>query len=215
MSKHWWKKLLILLGLAAILCACHSSTVSQTSEETKKDQKVQPVLNDEKAKEVAMNFVLHVYSDFADHSQNIDNFVSKDNEALREWMKDRQEILALHLQLRKRDIKPLSSEVKEIGETKLNDHMCEVLMTVHHKYLTQGSEAFMSVIYKVVVDKEQEYPVVAAMSSDISASKLLGGEPLGYEELKVEYQLNPTKVQKPYNLEERKQALQELEKEFK
>lgn len=165
-------------------------------------------LNADKGSEVykfATDYILTAYSDFSDHSKSQEDFIETESRKLLEFIGDREEIFNLQRKLTGRDYKPLSGDILNSNVIELENNIYEVRLDIMHEFETGGSVSNMQALYKVLLDATDELKVIATMSNDISASKLLGNMKPDYNSLNLDYQIN--EEEKPYNLEAQKEEL--------
>lgn len=212
--KKFIKKGIPLLLFLLFFTGCGTTTENE-KENTPVNQEVEVVQEGTEAvssKELAEAFILEVYSDFPSNPEKISEYVDENNTALREFIKDRKEIRSLMEELNGRELSLEKYAIKDQQSRSFGEGQKEELLTIAYDYLDGGAPSYGEFICKVIVDEEKG-KILAAMSEDLSSNKLLGNLAKSYEELNLEYQLEENS-QKPYNLEEQKERLKEMQKEY-
>lgn len=160
--------------------------------------------------EFTEKFVDESFSDFTDGTLKYSKYLDGDATALFEFINDRTEIIEFKQSSVNRELKLSEYNTVESEIIEIETDLYEVKLNRMYYFLDGETESGMEVLYKILVHTSPDMRVLAAMSSDLSSTPLIGLVK-SYDDLNYNYQLEANGV-KPYDLEEVKSELLEFYK---
>lgn len=172
--KQWLTVGILFLALAICPNSVSATRIANTGSNTVRQQRA-----NEPIKDFACDFIINVFSDFAD----LDHYDLKDvdpqSKDLIRYIRDKKEVIKYQQEIFNLQYKVKHWNIQDMTVTPLGGSQYEVLARIFYQYddIRDGGAINSGAVftYKLIVQKQGDtYKVVAAISDDLASGNLMG-----------------------------------------
>ena len=172
--KQWLTVGILFLALAVCPNSVSATRIANTGSNTVRQQRA-----NEPIKYFACDFIINVFSDFAD----LDHYDLKDvdpqSKDLIRYIRDKKEVIKYQQEIFNLQYKVKQWNIQDMTVTPLGGSQYEVLARIFYQYddIRDGGALNSGAVftYKLIVQKQGDrYKVVAAISDDLASGNLMG-----------------------------------------
>lgn len=177
--KNRKKRQWLTVGILCLALASCPNIVSAARIATTGSSAVCQQRANEPIKDFACDFIINVFSDFADSDHYDLKDVDPKSEDLIRYIRDKKEVIKYQQEIFNLQYKVKQWNIQDMTVTPLGGDQYEVLARIFYQYddIRNGSALNSGAVftYKLIVQKQADtYKVVAAISDDLASGNLMG-----------------------------------------
>lgn len=173
-KRQWLTVGILCLALASCPNIVSAARIATTGSSTVRQQRA-----NEPIKDFACDFIINVFSDFADPDHYDLKDVDPKSKDLIRYIRDKKEVIKYQQEIFNLQYKVKQWNIQDMTVTPLGGDQYEVLARIFYQYddIRDGRAINSGAVftYKLIVQKQADaYKVVAAISDDLASGNLMG-----------------------------------------